>query len=311
MSTPADQLLESIESDYPDDDGGIAGPDPTPEPAAAAPAEPPATPPNAAATPPAPAPAEPSADAGRTIPLAAHLEERNRLKAQIAELESRANQTTAVQQKIQALESELAALKNPPKPPEPEPDFAEDPKAYIDRANAKVLDAVRSLEKQGGEQLTAQREQLQQVQLVNAVVASEDAFRATTPDYEDARLYVRNLRANQLALIPGATQDSIVQQIYAEERQMAAQLLQRNINPAQYLYQFAKASGYAGKAAAAPAPAAPAAPAQPAAPAVDKEALRGLGASGGGEPPPDDDDDTDGDPVAALESVQRAFMGRR
>lgn len=320
MGANADDIFSSLVDNTPDDAPEMQMPAdpaaaPEPEPAAPAAAAPEAAP---AAEPAAPAPAaEPAGkepEGSRTIPLAAHLEERNRLKSRIEQLEGLARQNDETRSQIQKLEAELAALKNPPKPPEPDPDFSEDPKAYIDRQNAKVIEAVRNLEKMGTEQITAQSEQLAQVQLANAVVASEAAFEAATPDYGDARMFFRNLRAQQLALIPGATEQAIVQQIYAEERQMAAAALQRSINPAQYLYNLAKASGYAPRAPtpaakAATPPATPPAAAPAAAPALDKEALRGMGSTGGDVQVPDEDD-TDGDPIKALEAVHKAFLRR-
>lgn len=314
-----DSFLDELIDTSPDDPADAAPP-PAPEPAAAAPPAPDVPPPAPHA---APAAEQPPTDAGKTIPLASHLEERNRLKSQIDELRAQVNQTAQVKEQLAALQAELAALKNPPKPPEPEIDFAEDPKAYIDRKNSEVLEAVKALEKMGNERLTEQQQQVAMVQFQTAVAASEEAFAAVTPDYQETRDWYRQLRGAQLSLIPDATEERIIQQIYLEERQIAAAALQRGMNPAEYIYRLAQQTRRAmvpnlhpgaSMSATPPGPLvkdqAPPPAAPPPAPPLNKEALRSLGAGGGDEPPTQHPDDDDLDAVGAVLAVQKAFMRR-
>jgi len=181
---------------------------------------------------------EPKQD--RTIPLAAHLEERKALKAE-----------------LDAMRKELEALKNPPKPPAPEPKFEEDPKAYTDHKLNAALEQLKQQQAEAQKQVeqvaqTAQlsREQTERLAFSQQLQAAEAAFVKETPDYYDALAHVRGVRAHQLRLmVPDITDEQIIAQISQEELNLAMQLARQNRNPISTVYQLAAAYGYQKKAA--------------------------------------------------------------
>lgn len=179
----------------------------------------------------------------RVIPLAAHLEERRRLQAELRTMEER-----------------LAALEKPPAPPAPEPDFLEDPKGYVDAKTQKALDALQKVEQQA--EVLTKEQQVQQ--FLGQVGAVEAEYVKQAPDYYDALAHIRTARAEQLAwLFPQAEPHQIQRQIRAEELEAAYSLMQQGRNPSEAVYRMAqRVYGYTPKTAAPPAPAAkPAAPA--------------------------------------------------
>jgi hypothetical protein len=201
-----------------DEDGKFKGKEPAKEPEAKKPEEKP----------------EPKQD--RTIPLAAHLEERKALKAE-----------------LEAMRKELEALKNPPKPPAPEP---EDPKAYTDYKLNAALEQLKQQQTEAQKQVeqVAQtalmsREQTERLAFSQQLQAAEAAFVKETPDYYDALAHVRGVRAHQLRLmVPDITDEQIIAQISQEELNLAMQLARSGRNPISTVYQLAAAYGYQKKA---------------------------------------------------------------
>jgi hypothetical protein len=234
-----------------------APPEPTPEPAPApAPAEPVAAsadPPvlaDAAASPP-PTP-EPAAAPERTIPLAVLLEERKKADREYAALLS----------KLEAGQTRLEALERGQKPTagDPaaaDPDWLEDPKAYVDAAAARAVAAVKALEATGGERIAAVERSAGDMALDRGILAAQEQFVAKTPDFQDALVHARTARVQFLeAMNPGIDRAQVINAVAHEERQLAAMCLQRGINPAEHIYGLSKSMGYTPRQAAAAAAAA-------------------------------------------------------
>lgn len=231
------------------------------------------------------------ADAGekQTVPLAVMLEERTQLNAKIAHLEQ-TNQATAAQlAKLQGLENEIRAMREAQaKPPEPEPDYLEDPKGYVDHTKKSVAQELAELGNQvkqlGEVQETSktQTEQQQQImQITQAAAADEATFAKATPDYNDALAHLRDVRGQQLKLAyPEATPLQIQQQINREEFASAAMVLGQGRSPAEYAYNLAKSFGYT------PAKPGDQGDEDPNDLAERRRAARGMG--GSGAPPGDD-----------------------
>lgn len=230
----------------------------TPEPAAA----------EAAPTAPAAAVPAPAKEPERVVPLATLLEERRRYEARLRELENK------------------PAAPAPAKTaPEPEIDYTQDPKGYVDSKVQKALHELEQLKKEGTETIGQTREQVSEIQLNAGINAAEAAIAAETPDYQQALAHVRNVRIQQLQLInPDATAEQLIQHLSQEERAMAASELARGRNPYALLYQVAKTFGYTGPAAKPAAPALPAAAVKPngATPTLSPDLT--LGKSGGSAP---------------------------
>lgn len=176
----------------------------------------------------------------RSIPLAAHLEERRALKAE-----------------LDAMKAQLAALQNPPKAPAPEPDYAADPKGYTDHKLQTALEKLQEHEKQ----LETVKQTAQQVdaqvgeqRFFNDLQAHEAAFVKEQPDYHEALQHIRMTRFQQLKILaPEMPDNAIAQQIMTEERGMAIQLARAGRDPVRTAYAIAQANGYRRKEAQAPA----------------------------------------------------------
>lgn len=186
-------------------------------------------------------------DPRKWVPVGAHVELRNQMKA---------------------MQEELQKLKNPPAPPPPkpelpaQPDFTQDPKGYVDHTKAyvdhKVQAALEQLESgqkaatQTAEQAAAQAAE---TRFFTALTTAEQQFVAQKPDYYDALGHLRELRAQEILLFdPGITQDQMKEILQREEMQLAANILRTGRNPSEVAYNLARARGYAPKPAVAPKP---------------------------------------------------------
>jgi hypothetical protein len=186
------------------------------------------------------------------------LEERRKWQSELSERDRR----------LQDLE---AQVKTKLEPPEPEPDFIEDPKAYIDSKVEKAISAVKEIE-----QKTSHVSQEQQInQVLNHVGSIESEFVKSQPDYYQALGHIRQARMEQLTeMFPQATQEQITQQLRQEEINTAVTLLQQGKNPSETIYRMAKrVYGYQPK------PQEVARPVVPQAPVADPS--RTLGSTGG------------------------------
>lgn len=180
---------------------------------------------------------EPPKEGGepKTIPLAAHLEERKAHKAEI-------ERTNAA---LRALQEQIEALKNPPKPPPAEPDFTADPKAYVDN---KLGAALKQLET-GTAEAKKTSEQAQQeaayTRFQHALTTTEQQFAAQNPDYYDSLKHLRELRFQELSILnPDADPQQVIDAIKREEVQLAWQHMNAGRNPHDVAYRLAKTRGY-------------------------------------------------------------------
>lgn len=237
----SDELLDSLDEvvDAPKDEKeAVAAPD-------AEAKEPEVKEPEAKKEPEKEAPkAEPKEKEQRTIPLAAHLEERRKLEARLEQQE----------QARKALEERLAKLENPPKAPEPDPDYSEDPKKYVDH---KLQSALKTLEENTGRKVEEVGKTAEQAahearfnRFMQDLTTTEAAFAQATPDYYDALAHLRNLRVMEIKLFkPDVTPEEINRAITQEEMAFANQLMSQGKNPHQFAYEIAKARGYQKKEA--------------------------------------------------------------
>lgn len=178
-------------------------------------------------------------DEPKTIPLASHLEERNKLRQEMDEL----------RRQHQATMAELEKIKNPPKPPPAEPDFAADPKGYVDHRLRSAVEKLEGKTEQTAK--TAEQAALEsaQTRFHTHLQQTEQAFLAQTPDYYDALNHLRQIRVTEITTLnPELTQEQVVTALRNEELQLAANLVRSGRDPHQVAYQLAKARGYAPKA---------------------------------------------------------------
>jgi hypothetical protein len=190
----------------------------------------------------APEPAKPvdtQPDPQKWVPVGAHVELRNQMKA---------------------MQAKLAALENPPKPKPEVPEFTTDPKGYVDSKLAAALEQLETGLKpvtQTAQQAAATAEE---TRFMHALNTGEQAFLSQTPDYYNALNHLRQIRVTELVTLnPELTQEQVRDIIGREELTLAANLMRSGRNPHEVAYTLAKARGYAPKAPD-PAPGAPVLP---------------------------------------------------
>ncbi len=126
------------------------------------------------------------------------------------------------------------------------PDPETDPMGWIVWRNRK--DAFN--EQQSTVQRTQQVEQQRRMGEFHGAVKNDvQAFKAATPDYDDARMFYWNQRGPELMAL-GFSQEQAIAAIEQDEVQIAQIALQRGQSAAATLYTIAKTRGYQAKAAA-------------------------------------------------------------
>lgn len=183
----------------------------------------------------------------RRVPLRALQEERQK-RAQYEQMLAQREQELYQMQQWAAQQQQMMQ----PQEPFVEPDPETDP--------IGALKYAKEQQRQIQEMLVQQQEEAQQRQYVEQLsnVAYQAASEMTqkVPDYQDAYKYAIQSRAQELVALgtPPQVVPAILQQ---EELRLIDTALQNRKNPAQAIYEFAKARGFQGKASApAPAPAA-------------------------------------------------------
>jgi hypothetical protein len=185
------------------------------------------------------------------VPLAKYLEEKNQLRADLAQRDITLQQ---YQRELADLKAKFEAKQEPAKVAEP--DFVEDPKAYVDHKLGETLQKIEKFNADSTErvkqteQTAAQaREQVEIQQFIGRVATHEQVFARENPDYYDALAHVRGIRAYQLKTFqPDITDQQIHQIISQEETNLAVNLAQRGMDPVRTAYELAQRYGYQRKA---------------------------------------------------------------
>lgn len=186
-------------------------------------------------------------------------------------LTERMTQLMALQQPQQAQTEQQAQPSGPPKG---------DPVALLEWLAERAVQ-----QEQANVQYAEQnRQQAEHQQLTSRLEQVEQSFRTATPDYDEALSFMAESRDRELQIAyPLSTAEQRQAYIVNEWRGMTAANMEAGRNPAQQIYELAKARGYARKAA--PAPAAETGQ-QVADDIAKREAARqasmSLGATGGG-----------------------------
>jgi hypothetical protein len=217
----------------------------------------------------------------KTIPLAAHLEERARHKQELEQL----------RRDHAAIRAELEGLKKPKDAPPAEPVFnAADPKPYVDQKVGAVLKQLETGTAELKKTAEEARSEAGFARFQQTLQSTEQQFLAQNPDYYDALTHLRTIRIQELSTLhPDATQEQIMSAMHREELQLAHQLMSVGRNPHQVAYQLAKSRGYARKEASGAAAVLPEVPKQKQLP-PDQTLGTGSGAPNAGETFLDDDE---------------------
>lgn len=118
---------------------------------------------------------------------------------------------------------------------------AEQPKPLD--VDANPLEALKQTRQQLEQVTSVQQQQAVRHQFATHVAAQVNAYKANTPDYDDAYKFARNSTISELKA-RGFSDVDIPQVLENGEFQLATEALQRNKNVAQHLYDFAVARGY-------------------------------------------------------------------
>lgn len=300
----ANREAEHAEPEANPDPAPAAAPEPAP--AAASPA------PEAAAAAPAAAPAveahdiDPATGLKRVVDHGAfHAEREKRKAAEAREREAQQKLATLAGRfdVLEALARQAGAKPAQAAAPDALPDVATDPVAHFQARAERAEKGLEDVNKWRQTQ-EANATAMNNVQQLQRIALNHEAeFAKSTPDYQDAAAYVRNMRDQELQYMGYADPGVRAQIILQDALTIAAQSLNSRMNAAEVVYNIAKARGWSGKAPAAPpAAAAPvpapvaAAPAAPAAPSPDakkiatiakgQEATQSLGQVNGAAPAP-------------------------
>lgn len=190
--------------------------------------------------------AEPPVGRNQKVPLAALHEERTKRQQHEADLNTERQRNQQLQERFNKflMDQQAAQQQVQQQAPEAPPAFEEDPVAAFNYAQKQLQDMQRTIQEyqQGVQQ--QQQAQQQHVQLAQTVSVQEAAFTQTTPDYPVAADYFYQRKVAEYTAFmgdPAAAQA----QVARDYQGIAMRAQQLGKNPAQMMYDMAKAMGYA------------------------------------------------------------------
>jgi len=192
--------------------------------------------------------AAPEPQSGQQVPLAVLLDERKGFQSRIDQLSEKAAKADAFMDRMEDINRRKAEEAAKPE----EPEYLDDPKGYIDHKTGEAKQAAT----ESKENITQLREmseaQAQIQQTVNRLQSYDTEFiKAGNEDLYDAIEHVRSVNV-QNGLDMGLNQQQAEQEAAKAMFMTQAQVLNRNKNPSEYIYNLAKRWGYS-KAVAEPA----------------------------------------------------------
>lgn len=178
------------------------------------------------------------------VPLSALHEERTKRQQYEADLKAERDGNRELQRQLAQYMVQQQQIQQPPAPPpEAPPAFEEDPVAAFNYLQQQLLDSRKQMQDylQGNQQ--QQQAQQQHVQLAQQVSAQEATYTQSVPDYPVAADYFYQRKVAEYTAFTG---DPVAAQAQvAKDYQGIAALAQRlNKNPAELMYNAAKAMGY-------------------------------------------------------------------
>ena len=161
------------------------------------------------------------------------VEEKNELKGRVEALEK-------LQEEIVKLRE---SMKEPEKPPEPEVEFMDDPKEYVDQNRRALEERLAHLEKQDLEANDLNKQEVSALRLQMSISESEREFTSEHPDYLKALEHNRTSRLEELELM-GVDGEQARQVVAQEEIFLARRKLETGESPAEAAYNLALKRGY-------------------------------------------------------------------
>lgn len=173
------------------------------------------------------------------VPLPELQAERKKRQALEAEIKERDEKYTRLEERLNLINEKLQPQT---------PSYEEDPAEHLRQRGDQTAQSVEELNKRMEEFNQQSEMQRQQYELTQHVVASENEFRQTAPDYDDALAFLRGGRVQEYAAM-GITDPAQQQQMLNQESiQLAASAVQAGLSPAELAYNIAVNRGYAKKA---------------------------------------------------------------
>lgn len=178
---------------------------------------------------------DPADKVEKVVPLAALHEERNRRK----DFEKQVRERDIA---IARYEERFKLVEEQGKKAAPEPvDRNADPFAYINQ----VGDKTESIEQKLNRMETQERQRGEQQHVLSLYSNSVSAFKATAPDFDEAYQSAVTSRQRVYELVGHPNPAAAAQ---ADEFQLVTAALQQGKNPAEVIYEIAKAQGWQPKA---------------------------------------------------------------
>lgn len=187
---------------------------------------------------------DPPPQRNQKVPLAALHEERTKRQ----ELEQRTRDQQAMIDKAnerlaKLFEASQQAQQPPAPPPAPVPAFTEDPEAAFNHAQQQIAEMQRQIQQYATANQQQQQQQQQFQQLTQSVTAQEALYTQSVPDYPQAADHFFQRKVAEYTAIWG--DELTAKQKVAQDCQGLATLAQQmGKNPAELIYNTAKALGY-------------------------------------------------------------------
>lgn len=184
-------------------------------------------------------------DSGRKqqVPLKALHEERTRRQESEQELAREREAARTLNERLTKLLELQQAAQAPQTPAEPVPEFVDDPEAAFKHLQRQLAESQRQMQEYltGAQQQT--QVQHQHVQLAQQVASQEAQFTQTVPDYPQAADYFYQRKVAEYAAFTG-DEYAAKQQVVNDYKGIAALAQRLGKNPAELMYNAAKAMGY-------------------------------------------------------------------
>lgn len=184
------------------------------------------------------------------VPLAALQEERERRQELQEQNRTLMEQNAKMNERFQQFMERMQQPQQPQQPQEQPveiPAFIDDPEGHINGLRQQLERELTQV-RQAQQALMGHQQQSAHVQqLAQTVAASEVAYRAVKPDYDQAAHHFASLKtAEYLAF--GYTPEQAQMALMRDYQGIAQASAQRGVSPAETLYKLAQATGYAPQA---------------------------------------------------------------
>lgn len=187
---------------------------------------------------------DPPAQRNQKVPLAALHEERTKRQ----ELEQRTREQQAMIDKAnerlaKLFEAQQQAQQPPAPPPEAVPAFTDDPEAAFNHAQRQIAEMQRQMQEYVAQTQQQVQAQQQHQQLAQTVSALEAQYTQAVPDYPQAADHFYQRKVAEYTAICG-DQNRAIAQVRNDYQGIAVLAQQLGKNPAELMYNAAKAMGY-------------------------------------------------------------------